>query len=593
MSPAFSAESRSLERLLSDPFVFRVPDYQRSYSWTTKEASQLIDDLMIASSEARTARDGQDGYFLGAVLLMQLPPEPATTPGGRPIQPLDIVDGQQRLITLTIMLAVIRDLALDRGLALDRTLTPLVCAAGMDPSTPVRIMPRGVEGAFLARFVQAPGAALEMPEEDGLREAEQRILAVREGFAEVLHGLDDAELEHFATFLCRSCHFAVVTTSTIDRAHRIFSVLNERGRPLARNDILKAQILGGMRPDDRPGAAVRWAGMERRLEGSFEELFSHVRAIGTSSRGTIIEGIGGMITEAGGPLPFFEDVLMPYAEIFAAIRAPQRSAAMPSAKVARYVSYLSWLGSSDWVPALMLYWRRCGGDPVALEAFLARFERLGFGLRLLGIGADKRLTRYAAILSRLREGHDLDTPDSPLEFSREEQRNILYNLRGLHARSQLTCKLLLLRLNDEIAGTPQHLDPANFTVEHVLPQKPGRNSEWRAWFPLADDRESATQSLGNLVLVSREQNDRARNMELGRKLDVYFAPGTVVPHITRDLMGVTEWRQAQILERERRLQALVFALWGFSDAKASGAQAVADADAVRQPRRRRAQAAGD
>ncbi len=570
MAPAFSADSRTLDRLLADPYVFRVPDYQRSYSWTTKEAGQLIDDVVVACGETGDPSDPDQGYFLGAVLLMEAAGDPVADAASGGLRSFDIIDGQQRLITLTILLAVLRDLAEDRELALDGLVKPLIETANGRTQPRFRIVPRGPEGAFLEAFVQEAGGALEMPEEEVLSEGQTRILMVREHFAEVLIDLDDDELKRLARFLCAACHFAVVTTRTIDRAHRIFSVLNERGRPLARNDILKAQILGALPAAERAAGSDRWTAMEVKLDGAVEELFSHIRAIEGPNRGTIISGVGAVVTQAGGPTAFCRDILDPYAAIFASIRSRGERGGNLSPAVHHYLSYLSWFGSSEWIPALMRYWKACDGDQDKLAAFLTRYDRLAFGLRLLGVGADKRLARYMALLHRIRASANLDDQDSPLEFSRDEQRNILYNLRGIHARSQLTCKLLLLRLNDVMAGTPQHLDPADYTVEHVLPQKPGRNSQWRTWFPLADDRESSTQSLGNLVLVTREQNDRARNMELAKKLDVYFGRGAKPLHITRDLEKIPEWRREQVVEREQKLLALVHGLWQFGDGQPAG-----------------------
>ena len=65
------------------------------------------------------------------------------------------------------------------------------------------------------------------------------------------------------------------------------------------------------------------------------------------------------------------------------------------------------------------------------------------------------------------------------------------------------------------------LDPKDYSVEHVLPQRPGATSEWRRWFADAEEREICTESLGNLVAVTQKQNDRARNQEFSRKREIY------------------------------------------------------------------------
>ena len=205
------------------------------------------------------------------------------------------------------------------------------------------------------------------------------------------------------------------------------------------------------------------------------------------------------------------------------------------------------------------------GDRTELTTFVKRLDRLAYGLRILGIGADKRAVRFQKLLQMIRSGQPLDVPGSPIELTRDEQRLILYNLRNIHARSQLTCKLVLLRLNDLLAGAPQQLDRDLTTVEHVLPLRPGRASQWREWFATPEAREACTQSLGNLVLLPRDRNERAKNLELRQKHDIFFSDGRDgVPHITRDLFGVKDWRPDEVLAREERLLTALCDQWQLS-----------------------------
>jgi hypothetical protein len=118
------------------------------------------------------------------------------------------------------------------------------------------------------------------------------------------------------------------------------------------------------------------------------------------------------------------------------------------------------------------------------------------------------------------------------------------------------------------------LDPADYSVEHVLPQRPGAASEWRRWFPDAEEREICTESLGNLVAVTQKQNDRARNQEFARKREIYRAAvddPPVLP-ITRDAVDASMWGAAEIREREERLLGLVRDIWGIEVSGALGAR---------------------
>ncbi len=73
-----------------------------------------------------------------------------------------------------------------------------------------------------------------------------------------------------------------------------------------------------------------------------------------------------------------------------------------------------------------------------------------------------------------------------------------------------------------------------------------------------------TESLGNLVVVTQKQNDRARNQEFARKREIYRGTGddTPVLPITRDAVDASVWRAAEIRAREAKLLGLVRDIWG-------------------------------
>jgi Protein of unknown function DUF262/Protein of unknown function (DUF1524) len=574
-----TADILCLGSLLGSGLHFRIPSYQRPYAWTTREAGQLLDDINLAREQATDRPATEGGYFLATVLLMDETEPPDTAPHR------DIVDGQQRLVTLTILLAVLRDLADDRGLDLASDIEDLLYSGWSSTGTAQpRIVIAGHDRAFFERWVLEPGSAHDIPLDDDLTPAEQRMLEVREHFVSELSSIASDDLERFVDYVRRSCFFSVVTTRGIDRAHRMFTHLNYRGRSLARNDILKAHILENVSPERRGELTARWTAIEQRLGERFEELFSHIRTIAGRRRDRVITGIEELVARTGSTEAFFETTLEPYADILCAITAGEA----PTERSRSLLRYLDWIGSAEWLPPVMAWWHKASGDTDGLERFLARFERLAFCLRLVGIGADKRATRFNAVLAAIEAGR-LDEPDSPLELTREEARNIAFNLRNLHARSQLTCKLLLLRLNEELAGSPQILDPQLYTVEHVLPQRPSRTSEWRSLFSNAEEREACTQSLGNLVLVTRGQNDRARNMELARKLDIYFDEKYgPVPHLTRELQGITTWRPADVQARQERLLAVISQIWQLDTRRSTTTSPISEEASAPLPRRPRA-----
>lgn len=558
----FTAPLRIIE-LYSDPFRYTVPSYQRRYAWTVKEAGQLLDDILLALGE--DDEPVEPDYFLGAILLTDSGPN-ADWRTGRPRLPrtLEIVDGQQRLITVTILLAVLRDLAAEDGTGGYPDLDELVTIGwSVTGGRAHRLQLRGCDDDFFREHVLKPGSCRTAPATDVLEPCCEALLDVRNLFLAEMQALPTAERRRLLDYLLHRCHAVVIVTSDIDHGHRMFSVLNDRGRPLARKDIIKAEVLGGVAPDHIAAMITHWTGVERRLGGEFDAFLSHLRVIEGRARLPIIAGIRAVMQQAGGGEEFISNVLLPNAEAFDIISRAHHEGAPQSAEISRLLGYLNWLGSSEWIPATMKWFSLHRREPARMLRFLQVVEPFAYALRLLCIGAGKRATRFSGVLSALEDGTIFDSERSPCLLTSDEQRHITYNLRNLHERHPQTCKLVLLRINDELAGAPQRLEPADWTVEHVLPQSPGRNGMWRVWFPDTEERELLTQSLGNLVLVRRTQNDRASNQDLPRKKAIYFrhAQGEM-PAITQEIEAIQTWTPEHVRAREERFLQILSRIWG-------------------------------
>jgi hypothetical protein len=387
---------------------------------------------------------------------------------------------------------------------------------------------------------------------------------VREHFMSELSALDPADRRKLAAYLCDQCHFVVILTRDIDRAHRLFTVLNERGRLLARNDILKAELLKSVSPDRLEATLNEWERSARLLGADFETFFSHLFSIYGRGESRIIAGIRRAMTEAGGPELFLKNVMTPLAEAYYRVRRASDVELNIDADARRYLVYLERLAEGDWAPAALLALRQYADDPARGGLLLKEIDRLAHLLRLLNVGTGKRVRRFADVVELIKSNQPVQPGEGPFKLSRDEIRNISYHLRTPHKRDQQVCKLLLLRLNDEMTRSTTLLNPNDYSVEHVLPQRPAATSEWRRWFADGEEREACTECLGNLIVVTKKQNDRARNQDFARKREIYR--GTVddppLLPITREAVEAEQWRAAEIRAREARLIALISSVWG-------------------------------
>ena len=101
MRETLRANEQPISKIFSDGYAFSIPRYQRPYAWTTEQVGELLDDLQYAARQGGGDIGSYPPYFLGSVVLIKDPEKPDA----------EVVDGQQRLTTLTILLCVMRELA--------------------------------------------------------------------------------------------------------------------------------------------------------------------------------------------------------------------------------------------------------------------------------------------------------------------------------------------------------------------------------------------------------------------------------------------------------------------------------------------------
>lgn len=563
MPSGLQSTSSSIFDLLSGSFLLNVPVYQRPFSWTKDEAGQLLDDIIEAAG-IDTGNPPEPDYFLGSMLLMDASGGPPVNfSQSMPMREFDIVDGQQRLVTVLTLVAVLRDLEPNARTALSKRAAEMITArlrGGFFRQERYRIHLATREQSFFERYILAPGGTLLTPQDDLAAEGPEAALReVRDHFATVMAEYPAKARQQIFDYVVGRCEVVVIMSEDIDRAYRMFIVLNERGKKLQRNDILKADVISRLASSDVTWAVKAWDDTAADLGTEFETFFSHLRTIYGHSRTQVVSAVRSVVREEGGAAPFIRNALLPLAETFSAIRTNDSSVPQLTSRMRWYLHYLNRLADGDWAPAAMLALRERSSDTARSERLLGEIDRLAHLLRLLCLGTGRRHKRFADVVAAMRRGEDLDAQHAVFSMTRDEVRNIAFHLKDLHKRNQKMCKLLLLRLNDEMSGSASNIDPNVFTIEHVLPQRPPASSEWRKLFPSSDVRAQCTESLGNLVLITQSQNDKARNALFSEKKKI-FMQGPVLP-VTRDVLQSEVWHKFDIDAREEHLFGIIRRIW--------------------------------
>ena len=541
---------------------YTVPIFQRSYSWTAQEIGLLMSDLWFGIEEAGEQQAGYGGLFMGSLVVVydQAKPGEATD--------FQVIDGKQRLTSLTILLAALHD----RLGAKDPWLSYMLWVDSEGRSA--RLTLDIEEDNYFGAQVRRPGASRDPiePETDGtgprcIRESQKTIL-------DDIADRSDAELLELAQFLREKVAMVMIAAPDIDAGFRVFVTTNHRGKQLASSDILKAELIASLPLEARESALERWREAEKRLGSDFEQLPGYLRTIQHGGRGATIREVLSIAQKRGGAQRFLDELLFPMADALSLIVRAEFSGSPHSERVNRSLRILGWLKAGDWVAPALAYAWRFPGQQASFAMFLEALDRLAYGLQIAGITRDKRVPRYRQVIDGLDTGMAIDGSEAPLALLPDELDKLLRNASSnLYSRSGVNCKVLLKRISACYPGDDLVDSLADVTVEHVLPTNVPDRSPWLKEIPSASDRQSCNRLLGNLVLVTRQQNKDARNQSLDAKLRVFFPRGVPSPHaITNNLIGTRTWNMVDVRHREAEMQKRIREIWNIPGTAVSPAK---------------------
>lgn len=557
MKQTIEAKEQELKRIFSDDYLFEIPAYQRPYAWTTEQTTELIDDLLTAM-DGNLRMEEVSPYFLGSIVLIKDPTRALA----------QVVDGQQRLTTLTILFCVLRELSDDDGAS--ASLDKYVCEKGdkfAGSEDRFRLSLRERDRNFFRERVQQAGRLPDFLKQDkaSLADSQQRMHENAEYLWKQLSDVDQSKRDRLTMFLVQRCYIVVVSASDQNSAYRIFSVMNDRGLDLSPTDILKADIIGAMPEAIRSTYTDQWEEIEEELgREDFRDLFAHIRMIHVKSkaRGNLNQEFqDGVLSKVKGR-EFIDNVLIPLSEAYQIVSRAAYESTGDAERVNAYLRHLGRLDNYDWVPPAISYFERHRDEGEALFRFSRDLERLAYALFIIRANINDRINRYANVLRAIEQGEDMYGDTSALQLSADEKSSVLAALDGpiyLQTRVRMP---LLLRLDSLLADHGATYEHKVLSIEHVLPQTPAPDSVWLTWFPEEETRNLWTHRLANLVLLSRQKNKQAQNFDFERKKQEYFKKkGVSTFAITSQVLNQAEWTLSVLETRQSELIGRLKAEW--------------------------------
>ncbi len=568
-------------RILSIEDLFLAGDFapapvQRDYQWLTAHCRDLLADIdRTFTSSASAPRDidrsvhaDADDERIDTVVIAEVE-VPAVAPlehymlGAMVVTSAAdgrfyVYDGLQRLTTLTVLMAVLRDLT--QSVSMRERLDRLI----RSPTGGFRVELPGKD-TTLAKQIQMRGEAVRVRRAPPTSDMGKRVRIAAQVFREGVKPWPSERRDAFAAFLLGHVHVDLQTATDARLARQIFVTTNMRGEPLDRVDLLKGQLVDIAANDETARTVVANWNAARAIAGDqFERLLTAVDLIERQAPqnedhlNALAERVATKHGAAG--VDRFTQRIGALAADMAALDALLSTP--PTDAFTASIWRLQLIRWETWRPLALLWFadfRRATENVNAVskrkvEAAIKRFSALHrrcVAMTLAGFSSGDRERIFARAIAQASRGENPLSSSGALSFSEVQITRI-----GECLRTPLTDKdvrLTVVRWLESMAYTeavPQRIREA--TVEHILPRRPAAGSDWISAFPDADARYMACNAFGNLAALDKARNEGLRNADFVAKRAVLLAAAADYTTLA-DVPAITEWTAAAIEARTERL----------------------------------------
>lgn len=527
---AIAAEAvNTVHWLAHDVATVAVPVYQRAYRWDMSECQRLLDDV-------RTIADAPDGrsHFIGSIL--------ATSGADNPSD-LTLVDGQQRLTTLTLLTAALHATVASSGVPWAATLQRILSHPTRRAGTKL-VMQREQVAELAAVVFDSPST----PYEPGSS-------ALRDNYEFFLRELDH-DPERVWRGMGRLEHVFVSLTDSAN-PQQVFASLNSAGAPLRNHELIHNYVLMGLPHNVQQDIEeTYWDHIERNTGDSLDSFFRDYLILRTG-RDSEFRGEHGIYEEFKsqfGELP--EATLRPQAEewkslseIYEHLLDP-RQASDP--EIARHLGYVNVFGTSMY-PIVMAIHSDYMNALIDRAAFLDALTALqSLYLRRMVVGETR--DHLAAQLCRQRNRSADLTRAIARRTPTDERVRVALRTRSLPHAGYVLQRLQAVKTLKGIE------------IEHIFPQGPadtwsgGGDLMWASFTEesRAQHRE-LLNTLGNLTLLEQPLNAGASNRSFPDKQGNYYNKSAIEG--TRSLVGERSWDAMAIAQRTHDLTEVFLKTW--------------------------------
>ena len=552
-----------LSKIFSKDFEFHIPGYQRPYAWTEEETGLLFDDLFDFYQN-----ESADNYFLGSIVLIK----------DENKMHADVVDGQQRLTTLTILFSAIAYSFKDakKQMACKNYLQEEGNEFEGIPAKP-RLFLRDFDQGFFSEYIQNLNLneLFALDSKTLKSEAQKHIQNNCRALYQKINDnfTEDDKLLEFSKFVLTRCFLVTVSTPSRESAFRVFSVMNSRGLDLLPTDIIKSDTIGNLAKDEEEKYTAKWEELENQAtRDGFNEVFTHTRTIFAMERPkrNLLEEFNEYVARIIPPKALIDDYLIPYTDAYVKLKNSSFTFTSNADEINELLRWLNKTNNYDWMPPAIKFAADHANDSAYILWFIRKLERLASYLLITAQDVNHRMDRYKWLLVEMNDRPDssLSNPIKNVELTNWERDRFMSVLNGeIYTMPAQRRNYVMQRLDSFVSDGGASYNAGSFTIEHVLPQHPAKDSEWFSLWNNENDRNYWLNRIANLVPLTRRKNSEAQNFDFDVKKERYFRSknGTSSFNLTTQVISYAAWTPEVVKNRQAELLKVFAEKWDLKD----------------------------
>lgn len=565
---------KTVRDLLGSKRQFVIPRFQREYSWDKKNYQEFLED-MLGNLTIKDGRISSSQYFLGTMLFIGNFAEGTE-------QEIQVVDGQQRLTTITILFSAMSDIFLTLG---EQTLSRQLFAYIMtedDDGNEVRILKSKTSYPFFSYFIQdkekkmSPDATTEEEHciketyeyfRAQLTEAKLKSILKRKHGSEIVEALSEIDVLKALRDQVLNSTFISISTTDREQANKIFEILNAKGKRLAYIDLIKNKIfevLNKVEPADF--AEETWKKIKETLSfgkesvglATFYQHFWSSKYKKVSSN-KLYEAFNSTIKKSETEYTEFIKELLKNAKIYMQIVNPKREDYNNRKEYFGIVQSLSCINNyfnvvQVRIALLALFDTKQRGivDFTMLRDTLSYLENFHFAYNAILANRTNRLEKiYSSFAIALRKSQTKaeakcvirDKLVAPLDelfptFDSFSEKFVALSFTKKDKVSNVKTKYAINKLNSLYSNNEVFANDG--TIEHIIPEKEQGN----------------TLNIGNLILLEDNLNVEAGHENYANKCAVYAKSNYI--WVKNFVAQHEQWDSSMIEQRAKEMAKVYY-----------------------------------